>query len=226
MIKKKIISRYYIKILEKVKSGAGFTLIEILVAMSVLLVIGSILISILISSLRGTNKVNSIDNVRRNGNYALEQMGKMIRYSQSFNGVSDDPSLNPASFTTNCIPPVVPALTPTPTPSLYHYIRITGFDGGQTILSCVQNSSPLNVPPEIASRSALDLTAPPVYFIDPVQDSTTIDIVSCTITCTQDTVVSPPTVTIQFELMNRTASGLSENKYSIPFQTSVTVRNY
>ncbi len=204
------------------KASRGFTLIEILIAMSVLLVVGSILISILISSLRGTNKVNSIDNVRRNGNYALEQMGKMIRYSQSFNGVSDDPSLNPASFTKNCIPPVVAPLTPTPAPSLYHYIKITGFDGGQTILSCVPNGLPF---PEIASASASDVSSK-VHFIDPDQITTTIDIVSCSITCTQSTVMSPPTVTIQFKLSNRTASGLSENKATIPFQTSVTVRNY
>lgn len=49
------------------KSKRGFTLIELLVVLVVLLVVGSILISILFSSLRGTNKVNSIDNVRKMG---------------------------------------------------------------------------------------------------------------------------------------------------------------
>lgn len=213
-IKNKVFKNHKSSIINQ--SQHGFTLIEILVTMTVLLAVGSILISILISSLRGTNKVNSIDNVRRNGNYALEQMGKMIRYSQSFDGVSDDPN---GVFTTKCTPPVV-AVTPTPTPSVYHYVKITGFDGGKTTLSCLSAGDPGG--PKIASTSA----AGTVDFIDTISASSTVEIDSCSITCTQSTVVSPPTVTIQFSLSNKTSSELLENQASVPFQTSVTVRNF
>ncbi|MEK7559178.1 MAG: prepilin-type N-terminal cleavage/methylation domain-containing protein [Patescibacteria group bacterium] len=198
------------------KASKGFTLIELLVVMMVLLVVGSILISILFSSLRGTNKVNSIENVRRNGNYALEQMGKMIRYSQSFDGVSADG----VNFTDNCLPAIVPALTPTPTPSSYNYIRITAFDGGQTILSCIRDGL---ANAGVASYSG---TLDPNKRVD-LLDTTSVRINNCTITCQQNSIVSPPTVTIQFELSNRTTSLLSENQANnIQFQTSVTARNY
>lgn len=192
------------------KSQQGFTLIELLVVLVVLLVVGSILIGILVSSLRGTNKVNSIDNVRKNGNYALEQMGKMIRYSRSFNGVS---ATETGIYITDCTSPII---TPTPAPAIYHYVKITGFDGGQTTLSCLSAADTGG--PKIASVSG----GVTVNLID----TTAVNISTCKITCTQGTVVSPPTVTIQFDLSNITSSLLPENQSSIPFQTSVTVRNY
>lgn len=137
----------------------------------------------------------------------------MIRYSQSFNGVSNDPN---GTFTPSCIPPVVTGLSPTPIPSSYKYIKITGFDKGETILSCIPDSSGS---PEIASESA---DGSKINLVD----TSTVSINSCTIMCTQGTVVSPPTVTIQFVLSQKSTSGFQENQSSVPFQTSVTVRNF
>ncbi len=68
----------------------GFTLIELLVVILVIFSVGVLISSVLFSALRGANKTNTIDTVRRNGNSAITQMSRMIRYSQSFNGVSTD----------------------------------------------------------------------------------------------------------------------------------------
>ncbi len=57
----------------------GFTLVEMLAVMVVFVVIGSFVTAILVTSLRGNNKTNTITAVRQNGNYALSQMAKTIR---------------------------------------------------------------------------------------------------------------------------------------------------
>ena len=61
-----------------------------LVVILIIFSVGILIVSILFSALRGANKTNTIDLVRRNGNSAITQMSKMIRYSQSFDGVSID----------------------------------------------------------------------------------------------------------------------------------------
>src|SRR3989344_4471058 len=81
-----------------IRKSDGFTLVELLVVILVIFSVGVLISSVLFSALRGANKTNTIDLVRRNGNSAITQMSRMIRYSQSFDGVSIDGS--PNSFTT------------------------------------------------------------------------------------------------------------------------------
>jgi|SRR3989344_5642000 len=196
-----------------IKERSGFTLIELLVVMAVVLVIGTIVVGILFSSLRGSNKASSLDNVRRNGNYAIEQIGKMIKYAQSFDGVSAD--TNPASYKTSCFTQIPSSPTPSPAPVNYKYIKVTSFDGGQTIFSCINDT-------EIASLSAK------TGISSKLVDTSTVRISSCSILCQQESIVSPPKITIGFKLTNVPPGGssLSENQASVFFQTSITTRNY
>lgn len=184
----------------------GYTLIELLAVITIVVVVGVIVAGILISSLRGGSKSNVLDNVRQNGNYAITQMSKMIIYAQSFNGVSRDGG---NSYTTNCIvnPPSSPSSSPTPSPVPieYQYIKITSFDGGQTIFSC-SNST-------IASNGASLI------------DVSTVSLVSCSFTCTQDNLGQAPTIGINMTLSQNTTSSFAEKQATIPFQTSVTLRN-
>ena len=69
-------------------SKKGFTLVEVLVVMVIVLVVGSIIIGVLFAAARKSNKASSLDVVKRNGNYAIEQMAKTIRYAAKFDGVS------------------------------------------------------------------------------------------------------------------------------------------
>ena len=65
------------------KWQAGYTLIEVLVVMTVVGVLGSMLVVIFINALRGSNKSNSEAAIRQNGNYALSQISNTVRYAKS-----------------------------------------------------------------------------------------------------------------------------------------------
>lgn len=108
-------------------NNRGYTLIELLAVIIILITVGTIITSILVTSLRGGNKSNTTNDVRQNGNYVISQMSKMILYAKSFDGVSTDG----VNYVTDCInqPPVV-----------YKYIKISSFDGGQTRFSCANGT--------------------------------------------------------------------------------------
>jgi prepilin-type N-terminal cleavage/methylation domain-containing protein len=207
-------------------SKLGFTLIEILVAIAVVLVVGGIIASVLTITLRGSNKATSLDIVRRNGNYAIEHVSRTIRYAKSFEGVSTgiisgSTELSPyASYTTNC---VTSTITPTPPPVNYKYVKVEAFDGGMTVFSCIPYD-PLvtGSTGEIASISA-NVSGDNISHLI---DTDAVRVNSCKITCSQDNLFSPPTITFGFDLVKMGAGNFAENKAQVPFQTSITVRNY
>ncbi|HSW96774.1 MAG TPA: type II secretion system protein [Candidatus Saccharimonadales bacterium] len=61
------------------KNQKGFTLLELLVVISIISVVGIVVGGILTSTLRGSSKVNTVSNVKQNGDYALAQMSRVIR---------------------------------------------------------------------------------------------------------------------------------------------------
>src|SRR6476620_10997524 len=67
---------------------SGFTLIELLIA-----VVGTIAVSVLSFTLRGSKKSDSIEVIRQSGDAALSKMVRTIRYAKSL----DSPSCNPAA---------------------------------------------------------------------------------------------------------------------------------
>jgi len=184
--------------------GAGFTIIEFLVVILVIASVGLVIVGILTSALRGTNKTNIVNLLRQNGNHALIQMRRMIEYSKRFDGVSVDGT----SYTLNCIQGPVPAPTPTPTPTQYKYLRIIAFDGGKITYSCTPDDY-------IASNSAS------------IIDKNSVKLVTgkCWFTCMQERVTSNHIIGIKFQLIQKATNAYVENTASIPFETSVTFRN-
>jgi len=71
------------KITNGKKARLGFTLVELLVVMAIVGILSTVIISILFSVLRGTNKTNSVTLIRQNGNYALNQMTRIVRSGTS-----------------------------------------------------------------------------------------------------------------------------------------------
>lgn len=166
----------------------GFTLLELLAAMVVLIAVGTIIGAILFASLRGATKTNTITNVRQNGNYAISQMTKMIRGAKTLD--LPDPCVSPPS--------------PTPIPT-YPSVTFTSFDGGQTIFSCDSDT--------ISSNSASLL------------DTSVVSLLSCSFTCSRTSFSDVPTIGINFTLIQSGISAFNEKKASIPFQTTVLLRN-
>jgi prepilin-type N-terminal cleavage/methylation domain-containing protein len=164
----------------------GFTLIELLVVMTIFVTVGGVIISILYVTLRGNDKTEVVTTVKQNGNFALSQMVKSIRFAGSLN--------SPAS----CIPS-------TTSPS----ITITSLnDKAQTTYSCpASNNNP------ITSNSAA------------LVDSNAVLVTTCSFTCSQETLADNPRISIQFTLKSKATNSLPENQSTIPFQTSVIMRN-
>lgn len=182
----------------------GYTLIELLAVIIILVTVGTIITSILVTSLRGGNKSNTTNDVRQNGNYVITQMSKMILYAKSFDGVSTDGS----NYVTDCIVNQPPAPTPTLAPVVYKYIKILSFDGGQTTFSCANGT--------IASGSAAGNFS---------LLSSSFSVTSCSFLCTQTNLLSAPTININFTLEKANAGFFVENQTTIPFETSITPRN-
>ena len=77
---------------QKTKSSKlfGFTLIEILVAMAIIITSTTIVVAILVSSFRGISKANISEEVRQNGNSAITRMSRILQFADSFQGASTD----------------------------------------------------------------------------------------------------------------------------------------
>lgn len=118
------------------RGEAGFTLVEMLAVIIVFIIIGSIMLSILITSFRTSHKTDTLSLVRENGNYAITQMAKTIRDARGL--VSPFPCVTPAIVSS------ITVLTP---------------DHDQVTYDCTAPPSP--TPATIASNSAtiLDTSA-------------------------------------------------------------------
>lgn len=69
----------------------GFTLVEILVVIAVVSVVGVIITTIFIRSLRGSNKAQIISQIKQNGQIVLENMDKTIRNADNLVCASNNP---------------------------------------------------------------------------------------------------------------------------------------
>ncbi len=180
----------------------GYTLIELLAVMVVMVAVGIVVSAILVSSLRGSNKTTVLNDIRQSGSYPIIQMSKMIGFAKSFDGVSTDGVL----YVTDCTSVAVGANTPTPTP-VYQYVKISTFDNSTIIFSCEGN------PLTVASNGA--------SLINTGQ----VKVNSCSFSCTQSYVTQPPAIGIHFSLSKNVSGNFVEQTATIPFDTTVSVRN-
>lgn len=187
----------------KIKNYKGFSLIELIVVMFILATVGTIAVGIFSGTLRGSNKGNSINEVRQNGNYILSQMSKMIAYSKTFEGVSQDN----ISYSTAC----------SVSATSYKFLKITSFDGGESVFSC---NGPSDTPSDtIASGSSSLATR------DSLIDTTKMKVTACEIHCVRTSDSLTPTIEILFTLSTQNGGGFVENNSSVSFETTIHPRN-
>ena len=156
-------------------SNKAFTLIELLVVIAIFLAVSVVAGQTLFSSLRGSDKTTTLDQVRQNGNYAMNVMTKTIRNAKS-------------------------ASCPNATS-----VKIVAQDNSETTFACGTN----------ITSNGLNLLNP---------DATTVAANTCSFTCVQ-AAGQPTTVQIKFTLNEAGTTSFIEKKATVPFETSVTLRN-
>ncbi len=178
-------------------SGAGFTLIEVLVVMALSAVVGTIVFSIVFTTLRSYNKANSVTLVRQNGDNAISQMSRLIRSGKSFQGVGTGDE----TFTTIC-----PQRGPAPR---YSEVKLTSFDNTDIVLSCKNDTITLN----------------DVSLINTTEVALGEGEESCFFACTQSTPSDAPRIDISFTLFRKDANNVIDTHTKLDFHTSVIPRN-
>lgn len=165
----------------------GFTLIELLIVIGIFAFLGTITLSVLFVTLRESKKTEVSATIRQNGDFALTQMLRNIRYAKSL----DSPA----------------ACVPTASVSAITITSLT--DDAQTTYSC-----PAGASQTISSNSASLI------------DTNAVTVVSCSFTCTQTSLTYAPVIKIQYTLRSKNANGFTESSVTIPFESTVVLRNY
>ncbi len=190
---------------------SGFSLIELLISIFILLSITSVVMAVFVAGLRGSTRSSIEIEVRQNGQLALAQMSRMIRSSKSFDGLSTD-GTRPASF--SCVAAGIGVSAPTPTPIRYAAAHVTGFDGGLTDIVC-----PLNGAETAVSSKSAGIASSLIDTTRVVTDSST-----CYFTCYQAFATDVPTIGVFLSLQSKQAVGVGT--YSQDFQTTIVPRNF
>lgn len=74
----------------KKRNSLGFTLIEMLVSIAIIITTTTVVVAILASSFTGITKSAVSEDVRQNGNGALSRISRTIQFAESFQGISSD----------------------------------------------------------------------------------------------------------------------------------------
>lgn len=187
------------------KFSNGFTLVELLASIIVLVAVGSVISGIITASLRGTNKTTTIENIRQNGNYAIAQVSRTIEYAQVFNGFSNDGT----TYIITC--PFLPSPTPpAPVTTKYKFLKVTQLNNDPIVYNCT-SSSPFTITANGAS----------------LIDTDSLALTECVLACIQSRATDVPVIKVSFKLGPKNSNSLVESSTPpILFETSVIIRNY
>lgn len=162
----------------------GFTLVELLVVVTILATVGVLATNMFFQILKGASKTEVLKRVKQEGNYALSVIEKMSRNALE---VEDMKSVCDGNYRSS--------------------LTIKNQDEATTSFSCTGTT--------IASNSA-DLTSSQVRVSSDCNQF---------IKCTQ-TGSAPAVVEIKFSLSQAGSPTRPEEKASVDFQTTVSLRNY
>jgi competence protein ComGC len=73
----------------KIGEKKGFTLIEFLIYLALTTILLGLIVAIGFNVLSGSTKVDSIQNVKSNGNYAIQKISNIIGNAEEINGISN-----------------------------------------------------------------------------------------------------------------------------------------
>lgn len=193
-----------------VTSCNGFTLAELLAVAGILVILSAVVGSILVSTLRGSNKTRITTSGAQNGDYVISVISSAINNSKEFGYI------NGATRYTSCIAgnPPVQAISvdnfaditpPQPTNPPQSLIECKDIDSGPAVVNAftINNVSIMNTDEVVVESCAAGV-----------------------FTCTQANNYTPPIVTLKFTLIQKSSSGLFEAQTASPFSSSISVRNF
>lgn len=179
------------------KFQRGFTLIEMLVALTILAIATTSTLLFLTNILKGSNQSNITQEVKQNGQVVLDSLERQIRNGRDANNI-DSNSIQIViddnnSFYIRCFPTAalangyIGAVTKSSSPALSDYVPVT-------------NNNPAH--PEAG-----------------------IDVASCTLRVDKN--ASPPVVTIKFTMnQGLGAPSRQDFQANVAFQDTISLRNY
>ncbi len=216
--------------MKRLRNIKGYTLIELLAVIVVITTVGGLITGIIVLSLRGSNRSTNVNGIRQSGNFALNQMSKMITYAQGFEGVAttDDTVNNSITYTNQC--------TDTDTQAKqFNFLKIRSFDQGVTTYICDKNADPQLLASYSGALSTYPIAGTDntgrVNLVDTVNviNNNTYKLDQCYFTCIQNNVTIAPTIGIHFTVSSAPTNGLNsnlvENRVTIPFDLTVSIRN-
>lgn len=190
--------------INKQSSQRGYTIIELLAVVTILVIISSIVSGIIYSTLRGSKKTKIITEVAQNGQYAVSVISNTISDSRNVTRIN-------GTEIENCISnPNSDSVLPN-TPSDKPSITLQRLNGGLTRIACIN----VNSVPTVASNGVT------------LVNIANVTAISCKFSCSQiaDDPYSIPIVSVSFTIKDKD-SALPENQSSSIFNFSSSLRVY
>ncbi len=182
------------------KKNTGYTIVELLAVVTILVTVTGIIAALITQTLRGSSKTNITNQVAQVGNYAASVISNSIISAENVIAVNGK---NVADCTGN------------PSPSGRSIELFISEKGGTILYECGKDEYGNDT---ISSNSA--------SLID--TSRLKIDTSTCYFTCSQASIdpYTPPIITFGFILTQNSDDALFENRETAPFSTSVLMRNY
>ena len=201
----------------KIENQKGYTIVELLAVIAILVVISGIIVAILYSTLRGSNKTKITSEVTQNGSYVLSVFNKTLNDSRSVTMIG---ALNVGDIiNTNDVQDC--KTKPTSNTS----ITLKRLDGKLTRFACE------NIDVDGTPVSAITINNDPLTEIvgKPLINTRAVQVEpnSCSFSCDQSSgdLYAYPIVGVSFKIKDKN-SVVAESQSSQVFQTSVSLNNY
>lgn len=180
-----------------IKSKKGFSLIELLVGIAIIITATTVVLSIIVSTFRISSKSTSNSVVRQNGNYAVSQISRTLQFAEVFEGAGNLKADGLVHYDSVC---------PDSGINEYHYLKVA-YGGIDKEISCTDSGVKINNASSIDSNK---LTVVPG---------------TCKFTCTQENSALGPIIGINFDLVLGGTGAVPEKSARVNFSTTVKMRN-
>ena len=193
------------------KNNTGFTLVEMIVTVTVIIMILPVLFNITYITLQQQTKIYRLSQVKREGDYVLNVISNLIK--NNANGIYD--SNDPATRVSLCddedeqSPPGTALFFKDKQDNVFQ-LELTNILGSQYAIA--SNSY-------IPANNLAD---------NPTLTTTNVNINNTTfsISCLRKNLFSPPTVSINFDIEYYPVSSRAEETASMNYQTQIKLKNY